>query len=132
MSDFASLILVGVAASARADYERIAALPAFARDARAFGFLYTAEAAACLEFAACLGDRLWLAPRRQLGLGNPHALLELGRSHRYERVVAVIPAQDLEASLAWFRPVKPLGTSLATIEVFDAVVPRSSRRESES
>lgn len=93
------LVLVGATASAHSEREHVADLPDFTRDARGVGFLYAAEERACVELAAHLGDRLWLAPRRQLSLGRPRALLELVQSHRYECVVAVVPAASLAANV---------------------------------
>ena len=102
-----TLILVAATASDRAAQERIAALPEFVRDARAFGFLYTAEESDCVALADCIADRLWLSPRGLFGLGTPHALLELARSHRYERIIVVAPAHRLRPALAWLRAHEP-------------------------
>jgi hypothetical protein len=44
----------------------------------------------------------------QPALGQPHALLALAWSHPYARVVAVIPAAECDASLAWLREREPL------------------------
>jgi hypothetical protein len=104
MNAFGTLTLVAAGAGDGRDIERVAA---FARDARSFGFLYTAEDAACIALADCIGDRLWLSPRCHLGLGAGRALLELVRSHRYERVVAVVPAAQLETTLASLRRAEP-------------------------
>ena len=102
-----TLILVAASDSDRVSQERVASLPAFVRGARDFGFLYTAEDPACIALADCIADRLWLSPRGLFGLGTPHALLELARSHRYERMVVVAPAQRLEPALAWLRAHEP-------------------------
>jgi hypothetical protein len=88
------LLLVGTIAGASC--ERIATLSPFASEPASFGFLYTTEAPECIAAAERIGDRLWLSPRRQVGLGTPRAWLELLRSHRHERVVAVVPAATLE------------------------------------
>jgi hypothetical protein len=102
-----TLILVAATRSDRAAQERIAAWPGFVRDAGAFGFLYTAEEPACIALANCIADRLWLPPRGLFGLGTPHGLLELARSHRFERIVVVAPAQRLQPALAWLRAHEP-------------------------
>lgn len=102
-----TLILVAAAASDRASRERVAALPEFVRDAQGYGFLYTAEDPSCVALAECIADRLWLSPRGLFGLGTPEALLELARSHRYERIVVVAPGHRLEPALAWLRAYEP-------------------------
>jgi hypothetical protein len=107
MATSCTLILVAAAESDRASQERVASFSEFVRDARGFGFLYTAEEPSCIALADCIGDRLWLSPRGVFGLGTPHALLELARSHRHERIVVVAPAQRLEPALAWLRANEP-------------------------
>jgi hypothetical protein len=102
-----TLTLVAATSSERASQERIAAWPGFARDAGAFGFLYTAEDPACIALADCIADRLWLRPRGLFGLGTPHGLLELARSHRFERIVVVAPEQRLQPALTWLRAHEP-------------------------
>ena len=92
MDAWSRLLLVGATGDARLDRE---ALPSI-REALAFGFLYTAGEPGCVALAEHIGDRLWLTPRCQLGLAEPRAWLELLRSHRYERIVAVVPAAVLE------------------------------------
>jgi hypothetical protein len=102
-----TLIVVAATPSDRPLQERIAAWPGFVREASAFGFLYTAEDPACVALANCIADRLWLCPRGLFGLGTPHGLLELARSHRFERIVVVAPEQRLQAALAWLRAHEP-------------------------
>jgi hypothetical protein len=63
--------------------------------ARELCFLYTSEEPACVALAERIGDAIWLTPRRHVGLSTPRAWLELLRSHRYERGVAVVPAAAL-------------------------------------
>jgi hypothetical protein len=112
MSAFGTLTLVAAGAGDGRDNERVAV---FGRDARSFGFLYTAEDPACIALADRIGDRLWLSPRCHLGLGAAPALLELARSHRYERVVAVVPAAELDTTLAALRRAEP-GTRLTRLD----------------
>jgi hypothetical protein len=107
MATSCTLILVAAAGGDRASQERVASFPGFVRDARGYGFLYTAEDPSCIALADCIADRLWLSPRGLFGLGTPHALLELARSHRYERIVVVAPAPRLEPALAWLRAYEP-------------------------
>jgi len=104
-----TLTVVAATSSDRVSQERIAAWPAFVRDAGAFGFLYTAEDPVCIALANCIADRLWLRPRGLFGLGTPHGLLELARTHRFERVVVVAPEQRLQPALAWLRAHEPRG-----------------------
>jgi hypothetical protein len=102
-----TLLLVAATESDRAAQERAASLPGFTRDARSFSSLYTAEDPCCITLADRIADRLWLSPRGLFGLGTPHALLELARSHRYERIVVVAPALRLDLALAWLRAHEP-------------------------
>ena len=110
-----TLILVTAAGSDRASHERVASFPGFVGDARGYGFLYTAEDPSSIALADCIADRLWLSPRGLFGLGTPHTLLELARSHRYQRIVVVAPAPRLEPALAWLRTYEP-GAQITQIE----------------
>jgi hypothetical protein len=98
------LLLVGTVSNAHEQHEQIAAQHLFTQQAQGFGFLYTADDRACVALAERIGDRLWLQPRRQVGLGAPNAWLELLNSHRYASVVAVVPAAALDASLVELGP----------------------------
>jgi hypothetical protein len=96
-----TLLLVGTEPHAREhEREQICGQQLFTQQAQGFGFLYTDDDRACIDLAERLGDRLWLQPRRQVGLSSPNAWLELLSSHHFASLVAVVPAAALDASLA--------------------------------
>lgn len=92
MSTTSELLLVGAVGS---DGPAGTLRTVLTQRARELGFLYTSEEPACVALAERIGDAIWLTPRRHVGLSTPRAWLALLCSHRYERVVAVVPAAAL-------------------------------------